>query len=154
MRHYFANNKVKIQAVALIFFSIISTNAEAQCNDFANLGKYKASNDIEKKGAAVFFGNSITEMWKETDPAFFADNHFINRGISGQTTSQMLLRFRQDVIGLQPRIVAILCGINDIAENTGPISVGDIENNIKCMAELGKYHHIKIILCSILPSNY
>ena len=144
----------KLLCVFILVLLALNFKAKAQCIDFANLAKYKNANKSVKKGSVIFFGDSITEMWKGTDSAFFAINDFIDRGISGQTTSQMLLRFRQDVIDLNPKQAIILCGINDIAENTGPISVEDIENNIKCMAELAQRHNIQVLLCSILPSNY
>lgn len=98
-------------------------------------------------------GDSITEFWKPNDSTFFSANSFIDRGISGQTTPQMLLRFRQDVIDLKPSKVVILAGINDIAENTGPITVQQIMDNIISMTELAQTHNIKVILCSVLPAN-
>jgi lysophospholipase L1-like esterase len=99
----------------------------------------------------VFFGDSITDIWKLDDS--FPSKHYVNRGIGGQTTSQMLVRFRQDVIDLQPKVVVILAGTNDIAGNTGPITNDDIEANLASMAELAKAHGIRMILASILPVN-
>lgn len=96
-------------------------------------------------------GDSITENWKRFDFDFFNENS-INRGISGQTTSQMLLRFRTDVIQLKPEIVILLAGTNDIAENTGPIALSEIFGNILSMVELAKANQIKVILCSVLPA--
>jgi lysophospholipase L1-like esterase len=97
-------------------------------------------------------GNSITEYWKFWDREFFAQNKsFVNRGISGQTTPQMLVRFRNDVINLNPSIVVILAGTNDIAGNTGPTTLENIFGNIVSMAELAKANNIKVILCSVLP---
>jgi lysophospholipase L1-like esterase len=96
-------------------------------------------------------GNSITESWSTIRPDFFANKPYINRGIGGQTTPQMLLRFRQDVINLKPSAVVILAGINDIAENTGPSTIEMIVNNIVSMAELAKVNNINVILCSVLP---
>lgn len=120
--------------------------------------KYAADN--AKIGAAVkgekrvvFMGNSITEGWKIEDPGLFANNAFVNRGISGQTTPQMLLRFRADVINLQPKAVVILAGINDIAENTGPITLDQVMDNIRSMTQLAISNKIKVILCSVLPAN-
>jgi lysophospholipase L1-like esterase len=98
-------------------------------------------------------GDSITEFWKVNDAVFFTENPYINRGISGQTTSQILLRFRQDVINLKAETVVILAGINDIAENTGPITIDQIMKNIIAMVELAMVNKIKVILCSVLPAN-
>ena len=98
----------------------------------------------------VFMGDSITEAWKLEDS--FPGKPFVNRGISGQTTPQMVLRFRQDVIALQPKVVVILAGINDIAGNTGPETLTQIEDNIASMAELANAHHIGVVLCSVLPA--
>jgi len=125
--------------------------------DWPNLRKYELENKNipinEDEKRIVFMGDSITEFWKERDSDFFNSNSYINRGISGQTTSQMLLRFRQDVIELKPYAVIILAGINDIAENTGPISIENSFGNIVSMVELAKSNNIKIILSSILPAD-
>lgn len=124
-------------------------------NDWANLKKYESENNSHELSlnSVVFMGDSITEFWKTINPDFFGLNNFVNPGISGQTTPQMLLRFRQDVIDLKPLKVVILVGINDIAENTGPISVEQIMQNIIAMVELAKANNIKVILCSVLPAN-
>ncbi len=123
--------------------------------DWANLNKFKQENMKikNKNNRVVFMGNSITEAWENIHPAFFELNHFVNRGISGQTTPQMLLRFRQDVIDLHPELVVILAGINDIAENTGPITLDEILKNIISMTELARANQIKVVLCSVLPAN-
>ena len=105
------------------------------------------------KKPIVLMGDSITEFWKANNESFFSSNNFINKGISGQTTPQMLLRFRQDVINLTPSKVVILAGINDIAENTGPITLEAIFENIVSMAELAKTNKIKVVLCAVIPSN-
>ncbi len=97
-------------------------------------------------------GNSITEFWGEIDSSFFKGKPYVNRGISGQTTSQMLLRFRQDVIDLNPSVVVILAGINDIAENTGPIELVDVFGNIVSMCQLARANNIGVVLCSVLPA--
>ncbi|GGC89020.1 acylneuraminate cytidylyltransferase [Flavobacterium lutivivi] len=122
--------------------------------DWANLKKYESENMVlnNKPNNVVLMGDSITEFWKVTDNSFFQENNLIDRGISGQTTSQMLLRFRQDVINLKPKTVVILAGINDIAENTGPISIEAIFGNIKSMIELAQANKIKVVLCSVLPA--
>lgn len=99
----------------------------------------------------VFMGNSITEGWLNTDPDFFK-GRYIDRGIGGQTTPQMLVRFREDVINLKPEVVVILAGINDIAQNTGPSKIENVAGNIFSMAELARVHHIKVILSSVLPA--
>ena len=125
--------------------------------DWANLGKYKTANKQLMKPNTnehriVFMGNSITEGWSQANPSFFEGKPYINRGIGGQTTPQMLLRFRQDVIDLEPKIVVILAGTNDIAENTGPITLEEIHNNIQSMVELAKANSITPIVCSVLPA--
>ena len=99
-------------------------------------------------------GNSITDVWPGADPAFFADKtyEYVGRGIGGQTTPQLLVRFRQDVLDLHPAAVAILGGINDIAQNTGPYEPEATLNNIKSMTELAQAHGIRVILCSVLPA--
>jgi lysophospholipase L1-like esterase len=122
--------------------------------DFPWLERFKE--DDVKLGApvageqrVVFMGDSITEGW-HLDQSF-PGKHYINRGISGQTTPQMLVRFRQDVIHLQPKVVVILAGTNDIAGNTGPETLEQIEDNLASMAELAHVNGIKVILCSITP---
>lgn len=129
-------------------------NAEAQ--DWADLNKYHAQNALLqplKSGQKriVFMGDSITEFWSTIYPDFFSGKPYLNRGISGQTTPQMLIRFRSDVISLKPNLVVILAGTNDIAGNTGTSTLEMITNNIFSMAELAKTHGILVILCSVLP---
>ena len=119
--------------------------------DWANLKRYAEDDEniahlVPEKSRVVFMGNSITEFWAKIDSSFFIKNGFIDRGISGQTSSQMLLRFRQDVIDLKPAVVVILAGTNDIAENTGPISLKDILGNIISMAQLAEANNIKVII--------
>ena len=124
--------------------------------DFAQLCKYAAENaklPAPSNYRVVYFGDSITELWALNDPAFF-QNDVINRGISGQTTLQMLGRFRQDVIALKPKVVHIIAGANDVAGNTGPSSVDWIVGNIATMIELAKLHGIKVVLGSELPSAH
>jgi len=121
--------------------------------DFANLARYRAA-DLKLGSTAadrvVFIGDSITEGWKlETS---FPGKPYVNRGISGQTSSQILLRFRQDAIDLHPRVVIILAGTNDIAGNTGPTTLRQIEGNLGSMAQLGRANHIAVVLCSVPPS--
>lgn len=124
-----------------------------QAQDWPNLNKYQNENAGLKPVEAgqkriVFMGDSITEFWSD----FFPGKPYVNRGISGQTTPQMLIRFRADVIALKPAIVVIMAGVNDIAENTGPSTLEMITNNIFSMVELAKANHIKVILCSVLPA--
>lgn len=126
-------------------------------DDWANLEKYRDKNRLlgppeSGERRIVFMGNSITESWSEGFPDFFNDKPYINRGISGQTTPQMLIRFRQDVVDLKPDVVLILAGTNDIAGNTGPSTPGMIADNIFSMAEIADANGIKVILCSILPA--
>jgi len=135
---------------------IFTTSLVAQ--DWANLNKFEQKNStikppLKKEHRVVFMGNSITENWIKTDPDYFVKNPYISRGISGQVTSQMLIRFRPDVINLQPDIVVILAGTNDIAQNKGPITLDKIAGNIFSMIELAQAHKIKVVLCSVLPSN-
>ena len=134
---------------------ILSNHVNAQM--MINLNKYKEENSslgLPKQGEnrIVFMGNSITEGWKSLSPNFFLDNNYVNRGIGGETSTQMLLRFRSDVINLKPSAVVILAGINDIAENQGPISIPDIARNIFFMSQLASDNNIKVILCSVLPA--
>lgn len=125
--------------------------------DWPNLKKYQKENaklptisfGIER---VVFMGDSITEFWSVLCPDFFIGKPYINRGISGQTSPQMLIRFRQDVVALKPTIVIILAGANDLAGNTGPSTLEMIADNIFSMAELAKTNQIKVILCSVLPA--
>ena len=134
-----------------------STDKKKAPKDWAKFGYYQEKNaeiaDRVGKIDAVFMGNSITNGWARKDPAFFEKNNFVGRGISGQTTSEMLVRFRRDVLDLKPRCVVIMAGINDIAMNNGIISHENIMGNIESMCELAKLHKIKVILCSVTPSR-
>jgi len=123
-------------------------------DDFGELSRYQAANaqlppPRPTEQRVVFFGDSITDRWKLDD--YFPGKPYINRGISGQTTPQMLIRFRQDVVDLHPKLVIILAGTNDIAGNTGPETLEQIEGNFASMAELARAHHIGVIYASILP---
>jgi lysophospholipase L1-like esterase len=127
-------------------------------NDFPWLAKFKEA-DVKLGAPAagekrvVFMGDSITEGWHfDAAGGVFASKPYINRGISGQTTPQMVLRFHQDVIALQPKVVVILAGTNDIAGNTGPMTLEETENNIAAMAEMAAQNHIQVVLCSVLPA--
>ena len=124
--------------------------------DWPELNRFREDNarlDVPKvnENRIVFMGNSITESWSNLYPEFFSGKSYINRGISGQTTAQMLVRFRADVIDLQPKAVVILAGTNDIAGNTGPVTIKMIAANIKSMAELARINKILVIISSVLP---
>lgn len=125
--------------------------------DWANLSKYKSENlkiiNDPIDNLVIFMGNSITENWTHFRPNFFKENSFLNRGISGQTTPQMLIRFKPDVVNLNPDSVVILAGINDIAGNTGPMVISNIAENIFSMAEIAKEYGIKVFICSVLPAK-
>ena len=126
--------------------------------DFGWLGKFKEADaalapPVKGENRVVFMGDSITEGWHFTGPqGSFPGKPYINRGISGQTTPQMLVRFRQDVIALKPKVVVILAGTNDIAGNTGPETLEQMEDNLASMADLATANHIHVVLCSILPA--
>jgi lysophospholipase L1-like esterase len=146
----------KVLRISLVFLLLgFQQNINAQ--DWANLNRFKKQNDslglpTESEKRVVFMGNSITEGWPNKDPEYFANPNYINRGISGQTTPQMLLRFRADVIDLHPKVVVILAGTNDIAGNTGPMTLEEIRDNIISMAELAKSNGIQVIISSVLPA--
>jgi lysophospholipase L1-like esterase len=129
-----------------------AAGAERSKQDWPNLCKYRHGNQSLKHAPeAIFLGDSITENWQIAEPAFFSDQ-VLNRGISGQTTPQMLLRFFSDVVNLHPKVVHILAGTNDVAGNTGPTRAEDFRNNIEAMVQLAKLHHIRVVLGSIPPA--
>jgi lysophospholipase L1-like esterase len=153
----------------ILFLMVPALQAQKQLSDYEKmvdkrnkvdwpyLNRYRDDNDKLGPPAAgekrvVFMGNSITEGWKNLSPNYFSGRPYICRGISGQTTPQMLVRFRPDVIALKPEVVVILAGINDIAGNTGPATLQMIEDNLASMSELAKVHGIKVILSSVLPA--
>lgn len=153
----------------VMFFPLPALQAQEQMNayekmmyernkvDWPYLNRYRDENiklgePAEGEKRVVFMGNSITEGWKDLSPEYFSGRPYICRGISGQTTPQMLVRFRPDVIALKPAVVIILAGINDIAGNTGPATLEMIEDNIISMTELAEANRIKVILCSVLPA--
>lgn len=138
---------------------------ERTYNDWPFLAKFREANALlpqpsPGEARVVFMGDSITEGWgmkaTPTSPTrgeFFPGKPYINRGISGQTTPQMLVRFRQDVVLLKPKVVVLLAGTNDIAENTGKETIEEIGNNIASMSELARANGIRVVLCSILPAS-
>lgn len=120
--------------------------------DWANFRRYAEANATAARGAdAVFIGNSITDFWPGLSPAFFTDNNYIGRGIGAQVTSQMLVRFRADVVDLAPKCVVILAGTNDIARNNGFIELNNIAGNIFSMCEIARKYGIIPIITSVLP---
>ena len=126
---------------------------DARMRDWANLARYREANralapDAER---VVFMGDSITDAWPQRVPEFFAGKPYVGRGISGQTTPQMLVRFRRDVIELKPKVVVILAGTNDIAGNTGAMTDEEIQGNLASMAEIAKANGIRVVLASITP---
>jgi lysophospholipase L1-like esterase len=129
---------------------------EKTLSDWPNLARYRADNaklPAPKHGEkrVVFMGDSITDAWGRGKGKFFPGKPYVNRGISGQTTPQMLLRFRQDVIDLKPKGVVILAGTNDLAGNTGPETLEEIEGNLTSMVELARANKIKVVLSSVMP---
>jgi lysophospholipase L1-like esterase len=126
-------------------------------NDWANLQRYRQANaelPAPKPGESrvVFYGNSITDAWARHFPTMFPGKPYVGRGISGQTTPQMLVRFRQDVVALGPKVVVILAGTNDIAGNTGPSTLEMIQDNLASMTEIAKANGIRVVLSSVLPA--
>ena len=132
---------------------------DERLSDWPELGRYRAVNRVlaspaEAAARVVFMGDSITDIWQQPQFGdFFANPQYIDRGISGQTTPQMLVRFRPDVIALDPKVVVILAGTNDIAGNTGPMTDEEIEGNLASMSELAHAHGIKVVLASIMPTS-
>ena len=133
----------KLNFIIFLLFIIMSTSMNGSNID------YKKSDTKEKK--VMFFGNSITQSWSDYTK-LFSNNGYINKGVSGQTTDQMLRRFKEDVVDEKPYCVVILAGINDLAQNNGPISLEDIFENIKSIIKIANDNNIKVILSSILPA--
>ena len=148
-----------VLAISLLCLTCMGAKAQKkQTHDqFANFKRYEQANKelpapAKKEKRVVFMGNSITEGWVKIHPEFFKENGYVGRGISGQTSYQFLLRFREDVINLKPKLVIINAGTNDIAENTGPYDIDITFGNIASMAEIAKANKIKVILTSVLPA--
>lgn len=136
---------------------VLCTAASAQIGpdtDWADFGRYaRANSEVQERPLAVLMGDSITDGWDNADPEFFSGNNLVCRGISGQTSSQMLVRFRRDVIDMAPKYVIILAGTNDIARNTGYISLENTLGNLISMCEIARANKIRPILCSVTPST-
>lgn len=148
--------KFLLTVFVFFFFSLFSFSQNF--NEMINLKRYEKDNTelpepAKREKRVVFIGNSITEGWVRERPYFFKDNAYVGRGISGQTSPQLLSRFRQDVINLKPKVVVINIGTNDIAGNTGPYDAEFTLGNIKSMAELAKANGIKVILSSVTPAG-
>lgn len=138
-------------------FAAVTVSAQ-DFNDWARTGRYAEDNAAIKasgiKPKAVFMGDSITDNWSNrTHPEFFSEHNFAGRGISGQTSCQMLIRMRPDVVDLHPKYVVILAGTNDVAQNIGPVSMDIVLDNIISMCEIAKANKIKPIICSVLPAD-
>lgn len=151
-------NSLLISLLVLAFsMPVLSENTTAKQHDWAQFDTYEKANaelrDQKKRVNVVFYGNSITFYWNKKHPDFFQSHDFVCRGISGQTSSQLLVRFRQDVIDLHPKTVVILCGINDIAQNNGVITLEHVLGNIISMCELARANRIRPVLCSVLPAR-
>ena len=132
------------------------SRASLYMNDFGELNRYREANQTlpppaKNEDRVVFFGDSITDGWNLEK--WFPGKPYVNRGISGQTTSQMLVRFHQDVVALQPKAVVILAGTNDIAGNSGPIALPDIEANLTSIADIARQNHIAVVISSVTPVN-
>jgi lysophospholipase L1-like esterase len=130
---------------------------EQLANDWPHLARYREANGnlpaaAETENRVVFMGDSITELWDRDPGKFFASRGYIGRGIGGQTTPQMLVRFQQDVVALKPKVVVINGGTNDIAGNTGPSTLEMIEDNLKSMAQIAAANGIKVVLASVTPA--
>jgi lysophospholipase L1-like esterase len=142
--------------LAMVAIALGVAPLRAQEQDWASLARYRQANDSLRPPApgehrVVFIGNSITDVWARFFPQMFPGKPYIGRGISAQTTPQMLVRFRQDVIALKPSVVVILAGTNDIAGNTGPSTLEMIEDNLMSMTELARANGIQVVLSSVLP---
>jgi len=152
---------IKAILCSLLFLSVVQAQNTDCKNDWPNLARYDKENKstaapAKNEQRVVFMGDSITDSWDNpNNGGFFPGKPYVNRGISGQTTPQMLIRFRRDVIELKPKVVVILAGTNDIAGNTGPTTLEAIQDNLKSMAELAAANRIRVVLASVMPvSDY
>lgn len=138
---------------ALCLAGFMQVVAQEPLKDLANFGRYKEANAaVQQPVKAVFMGNSITDGWPSADPDFFTKNGYVGRGIGGQVSAQMLMRFRQDVINLKPQAVVILAGTNDLAHNDYAVTPEQTFDNVVSMVQLAQANGIKVILCSTLPA--
>lgn len=149
--------KMKKHTLTLIAFSLCTIAAAAATPDWANFARYSAANDSiaalpNDSSRTVMMGNSITQIWPDYDKAFFTDNNLVGRGISGQTSYQMLSRFRDDVVLLRPATVVICAGTNDIAENSHPYSEERTMGNIMSMTEIARANGIRVVLATVPPA--
>ena len=152
---------IKVILCSILLLSVVQSQVTDCKNDWPNLARYDEDNKklappTKNEQRVVFMGDSITDSWDNPDNGgFFPRRPYVNRGISGQTTPQMLIRFRRDVIELKPKVVVILAGTNDIAGNTGPTTLEAIQDNLKSMAELATANGIRVVLASVMPvSDY
>lgn len=150
--------RLRVLTFTVIIFQFTMTiGQEPNPMDWPNFKQFEELNTKlpkmkKNKNRVVFMGNSITIGWLQTNPNFFKDKDYVNRGISGQTTPQMLVRFRADVVDINADVVVILAGTNDIAGNTGPVTLKMIANNLKSMTEIAQANGVEVILCSVLPA--
>lgn len=146
-----------MKKIATILFAVVllcQTSAFAQKSGWAGFGRYAQANaEVTTTPKAVFLGDSITDGWYSKDAEFFDSHNFLGRGISGQTTEHMLVRMQPDVIAHHPKYMVFLGGINDIAQNNGPIEVKNVFGNIVSILELAKAHKIKPIVCLLFPTD-
>lgn len=156
------NKNILMGVFALMFVMPISASDWARHDKYLEINKLLPPPPIHttttiasssESGRIVFIGNSIVERWIKSRPQFFVESGIIGRGISGQVSAQMLARFQQDVVSLQPSIVLIMAGTNDIAQNNGEIELSYIVENVKSMCEIAKYNGIYPIVCSVLPAH-
>ena len=123
--------------------------------DWAGFNRYEQANaEMVTEPSVVFLGDSITDLWGQNRPDFFTSHNYACRGIGAQSTANMLARFQNDVVNLHPKVVVILCGTNDVAENNGPIKLTNVVNEIKSMCEIARAHGIIPVLCSVTPCNH
>ena len=147
--------RVIIAALAATLCAFSAIAQDLPDNDWANFNRYaKANSEVTVKPLAVLMGDSITDGWFSQDPDFFKQNNLLGRGISGEVTSHMVVRFRRDVVDHHPKYVVILAGINDIARNNGYIALENTMGNIISMCEIAKANKIKPVLCTLVPSAY
>lgn len=153
------SRKALFRTLLCALTALLLAAGSAQAQDWAKLNRYKEQNDSlsaagpKKTRRIVLMGDSITEYWKRHRPQYFSEHDYLCRGISGQTTPQMLVRFRQDVVNIGADTVVILAGTNDIAGNTGPVTLEMILDNIASMCEIARANRIHVILCSVLPAR-